>query len=175
MRTAAQLQRDAPDIHDAHDVAVLLGEKGHGARGDRVLIGHLPRLDGEVLPDVLVDLFFYMGERVIRDRAMMAEVEPQAVGRHDRAGLADVGAEHLAERRVHQMGRRMVALDVTASRLIDLGHRGRGLERFAESPDNGALAVHLLDIFDGQLPAVTFDHAGIADLTTGLGVERILL
>jgi hypothetical protein len=47
------------------------------------------------------------------------EVEAQPVGRDQRALLRDVGAEHLAQRLVQQMGGRVVGADRRAARVID--------------------------------------------------------
>ena len=53
------------------------------------------------------------------DRLRVAEVEAQAVGRDERALLGDVIAEHLAQRLVQEMRRRMVGADGRAARVID--------------------------------------------------------
>src|SRR6266540_831126 len=77
VRAAAQLERYARHVHHANHVAVLLGEKGHRARRDRILVLHLSRGDEEVLPDVLVDFLLDPPEDVAGDRPVMAEVETQ--------------------------------------------------------------------------------------------------
>ena len=63
-----------------------------------------------------------------------------------------------------EVRRRMIALDIAAPRLVDLGERRRRLEGLAECADDGVPAVHLLDTFDRQLPAVALHDAGVADL-----------
>ena len=55
-----------------------------------------------------------------RDRLRMREVEAQPLRRHQRAALRDVIAEHLAQRLVQQMRRRMVGADRRTARVIDL-------------------------------------------------------
>ena len=50
----------------------------------------------------------------------MREVEAQAVGRDQRAALGDVIAEHLAQRFVQQMRRRVIGADRAAPPVIDL-------------------------------------------------------
>ena len=50
----------------------------------------------------------------------MHEVEAQPVGRDQRAALGDVIAEHLAQRLVQQMRRRVMGADRRAPRMIDL-------------------------------------------------------
>ena len=58
----------------------------------------------------------------------------------------------------------MIAFDIAAPRLVDLGERRRRLERLAERADDSVPAVHLLDALDRQLPPVTLHDAGVADL-----------
>ena len=55
----------------------------------------------------------------IVDRLWMAEIEAQAVGRDERALLGHVIAEHLAQRLVQEMGRRMVGAHGGAALVID--------------------------------------------------------
>ena len=45
----------------------------------------------------------------------MGEIEPQMVGIHQRPHLPHMGAEHLSERRVQQMGGRVIAADALAT------------------------------------------------------------
>ena len=105
----------------------------------------------------------------------MREVEAQPVGCHHRPHLAHMGAEDLAQRRVHEVRGGVVALDVAASRFVHDGLCGRRLEAVPEAPHHGAAPVHLLHVLDGDLPAVALHHAGVAHLAARLGVERILL
>src|SRR5258706_2506641 len=76
---------------------------------------------------------------------------------------------------MHEMRRGVVPLDIAAPCFIDLGHRSRRLKRLTKCPDDRALAVHLLDTFDRQLPPVALHDAGVTDLATRLSVERVLL
>ena len=59
-------------------------------------------------------------ELLVADRLGVREIEAQPVGRDQRALLRDMIAEHLAQRLVQQMRRRMVAADVGAARVIDI-------------------------------------------------------
>ena len=54
------------------------------------------------------------------DRLGMGEVEAQPIGRDERALLRDVIAEHLAQRLVQQMGRRVIGADRGARGVVDL-------------------------------------------------------
>ena len=58
------------------------------------------------------------------DRRVVAEVEPQPVGRHQRAGLLDVVAQHLPQGPVEQVGAGVVAADGLPPVGVD---RGGGL------------------------------------------------
>jgi hypothetical protein len=74
----------------------------------RLLEAHQPRHDRLVLQNDAIGDVLDLGEFAIADRLGMREIEPQPVGRHHRALLRDVVAEHLAQRLVQQMRRRMV-------------------------------------------------------------------
>ena len=121
-----------------------------------------------------IDLGFDGGELLALDGTVVAEVEPQTLGRHDRSRLAHMRTQDSPERRMDEMRGGVIALDIAAPRFVDLGEGGRRLERLAKRADHRVPAVHLLDAFDRQLPPVTLDHTGVADLAAGLRVERIL-
>ena len=108
----------------------------------------------------------------------MGEVEPQPVGRHQRALLRHVVAEHLAQRLVQQMRRRVVLADARAPRVVDLERQGgTGLEdALLDSPDVGEHVAGLLQGVGNAKPdAVRAQHPGIADLAAGFAVERRLV
>ena len=121
VRAAAQLHAEARDRHDADAVAVLLAEQRHRAGGDRVLRVLHVGLHRRVPQDLLVDDALDFERLFARDGAQVNEVEAQAIGRHERARLLDVTAEHLPERRVQQMSGRVVA----AGRVAKAGDRRR--------------------------------------------------
>ncbi len=63
------------------------------------------------------------------ERLTVGEVEAQLVGTHRRAGLAHVGAEPLAQRRVQQVRGGVVAHRRVAGLAVDLGDdRGAGVD-----------------------------------------------
>src|SRR5688572_8461606 len=51
----------------------------------------------------------------------MHEVETQAIGRHERAGLLDMRAKHLAQRRMDEVRRSVIAACCIAQRAINFG------------------------------------------------------
>ena len=171
---AAELDRVA-HLHHAHHVAVLVGEERHGPQRERVGIGHLSRAHGVIGPDRLVDVALDQLEGRRLDRAVVREVEAKPLVVHQRALLADVGAQMPPQRRVHQVRGAVIPLDVVAALAFDLGHQGRRLEaRPVVSADHHAALV-LAHRVDPERPALTGQRAGVADLTAGFGVERILV
>ena len=102
----------APLAHrdDAHLVAVFLAEQRAGARGARVVDAPSAAWStGEFCSTIVVGDVLDLLELLGGHRLGMREVEAQPVGRDQRALLRDVVAEHLAQRLVQQMRRRMVA------------------------------------------------------------------
>ena len=105
----------------------------------------------------------------------MREVEAQVVRRDDRAGLLDVRAEHFAQRRVQKVRRRVVAPRRVA--LLDVHYRAHGVEHAQVSAVNfHAVNDEAADgrgrrVEDDGMRRARDEHAGVADLTAGLGVE----
>ena len=93
---AAQLDRVITGLDHTHDVAVLLAEKSHGARTFGFLAGRLVDSDGLVAQDLGVDEILRAPDLLLGHRPEVAEVEPQAVRRYERALLTNVVAEHLS-------------------------------------------------------------------------------
>ena len=108
-----------------------------------------------------------------RGRFGLGVVEAQVVGRDERAGLADVFAEHVAEGGVEQVGGGVVAGRVGASGAVDLG-----LDLVADGELSGGdfadVGDHVAEgagLGDFELRAVGGDGAGVADLAAAFGVE----
>ena len=109
----------------------------------------------------------------------MGEVEAQTVGGNQRAGLAHVCAQNIAQLGVQQMRRRVVAHDVPAPVGVHLGqgrssdaHRARG--NLADVYDH--TGDRTARIGDSHCPrglrGRVDNHASIADLAAALDVER---
>ena len=109
MGAAAELARDAVDLDHAHPLAVFLAEQRHRAELLGLGAVHLQPAHRPALLDPLVDAVLDRAQLLGAERLAVGEVEAQLVGAHRRARLADVGAEPLAQRRVQQVGRRVVA------------------------------------------------------------------
>ncbi len=115
---------------------------------------------------------------VRRDRLRMHEVEAQPIRRHQRAALRDVIAEHLPQRLVQQMRRRVIGADRCAPCVIDLERQRharlqRALLDRAEMHEE--IAGLLLRIGDAERDALAGHHAGVADLAAGLRIKRRLV
>ncbi len=124
VRAAAEFGREAVgELDHAHLVAILFAEERHGV----VLVhGHV---DGHVFEgfDACVGQHFAVDdgldlfELFVGDLREVREVEAQAVGSTERAGLLDVGAEDLAQRGVEQVRAGVVAADGVAAFAVDDG------------------------------------------------------
>ena len=102
----ALAHRDHADL-----VAVFLAEQRARAGFAGVIHRHQPRGDLVILQHHIVGDVLDAGEFFRRDRLRMHEVEAQPVRRDQRTALRDVIAEHLAQRLVQQMRRRVMGAD----------------------------------------------------------------
>ena len=80
---------------------------------------------GALALDPLVDAVLDVAQLLGAERLAVGEVEAKFVGTHRRARLADVGAEPLAQRRVQEVRRGVVAHRRVAGRAIDDAPRPR--------------------------------------------------
>ena len=103
MRPAAELDRVAGDLDDAHDVPVLLAEEHHRPEPAGFLDRRLEDVHRQTLEDLLVDATLDLVALVGAQRLSVREVEAELVRADGRAGLQHVLAEHVAQRLVEQM------------------------------------------------------------------------
>ena len=174
MRPSAQLRGEVADPHHAHAVAVLLAEEGHGAGGQRVLDGHLLVGHRDVGLDLLVHQVGDLLDLPRLDGLAVGEVEAQMIGRHQRAGLGDVGAEHPAKRGVEQVRPRVVLANPEPARRFDAHRHVLALAEAArdhlDAVDDqlGAAIVRVDDLPAALAPD---DGPRVADLAARLGVR----
>ena len=124
VRAAAELGREAVrELDHAHLVAVLFAEERHGVvLVDGHVDGHVfERFDFGVGEHFAVDDVLDLFEFFVGDLREVGEVEAQAVGIDQRAGLLDVRAQNLAQRGVEQVRAGVVAADGVAALAIDDG------------------------------------------------------
>jgi hypothetical protein len=126
VRAAAQLQAEAGHRHDADAIAVLLAEERHRPGGDRFL-GRRTSVCTGVLREICSLTIRSIVESPRADGREVREVEAQPIGRDQRAGLLDVRAEHLPQRRVQQVRRGVIAPGRIATVVLHL--RGDDLLR----------------------------------------------
>src|SRR3546814_11219830 len=74
-----------------------------------------------IAADLRVDQGFDLGQLLVADRLKMGKIKAQAIGRHQRTLLADMLAEHFAQRRMQQLGGGMVDHDRLPPIAIDVG------------------------------------------------------
>ena len=177
VRAAAKLARGA-DVEHAHLVAVLLAEEHHRAELLRVVDRHHARAGRRVVEDLGVDDRLDAADLLVGHRRVVREVEARLVRVDERALLLHVGAQHLAQRLVHEVRRRVVAHRARARVVIDLGGHGvadRELARLHLADVAEDIGLDLLRVLDGeerQAGAALGKLAAVADLAAGLGVER---
>ena len=165
------------DFDDADVGVVTLAEDRHRAGLERVLVGHFAGGDGDVVADAGLDEPLDLAELAGFGRVRLGVVEAEVIGRHERAGLADVVAEHLAQGRVEQVRRRVVARRVLPPRAVDLCFDlltdldiARGDATHMRNHVTKRLGVSHLHLRDGGAK-----KAHIADLAAPFGVERRLI
>ena len=172
---AAQLDRVRPRFQHPHHIAVLVAEEGNGA--DRLRVAHrrLVVTAAAVGDDLGIRDALNLAQLRGTHAFVVAEVESQPIGRHQRAGLLDVMAEHLAQRPVQDVRAGVIAADGAAPLVVDLGADQRaGLDDAAvDAPDVAVQIcqrVRAVEHVDDALGAC--DRADVADLPAALCVER---
>ena len=143
--------------------------------------GHIDNgLHGGVAEHLAVDDGLDLFELFVGDLREVREVEAQASGIVQRAGLLDVRAQDLAERGVQQMRAGVVALDGVAAHAVD-----DGVDVVAEGKillEDGFVRAHALhgqdaagDFGDGEVAVGRGEAAGVADLSAGVAIEAGLV
>src|SRR6476659_7342245 len=103
---------------------------------------------------------------VVAHRSVMREIKAQTIGSNERPSLMHVIAQHLSQRGVQQVRRRVIALGVES--LVARHNRMRSAEAdfsfcFA---DGGHASVDFSYFLNVNLPAIAFDYAGVGDLSS---------
>jgi len=119
MGAAAKLEAKVWNLDDANTVTVLLTKKGHGAACERVVERQGVGGNIQILLDLLVHPAFDLLQLSARQRRKMRKIEPQSIGRDERAGLLDVRAEGFSKRRVEHVGDGVVRCRAFARRGVD--------------------------------------------------------
>ena len=89
-------------------LAILLAEQRHRARAQGLLDVHHIGMNLDVGDDFLVHQALHLSEFSGVERGIMSEVEAQTIGVHHAAGLLNVRAQHVAQRRVKQVRRGVI-------------------------------------------------------------------
>jgi hypothetical protein len=104
----------------------------------------------------------------------MGKIESQSVWRHQRPGLLDVWAQHIAQRGVQQMGAGMVGFDSAAALVvystIDNVANTQHSAVYSDSVDVVA-RYGSIRVFNARQRSVALEPPGIADLAAGLRIE----
>ena len=103
MRPAAQLNREVAHPQHSHPFPVLFAKKREGPAFERFGQWHLLAGDLGVLTDVRIDQVLDALKRLVLHRAGVGEVKAQPVRGDQRACLAYMCAQDLAQGRVQDM------------------------------------------------------------------------
>ena len=176
MRAAAELAREALDLHDTDDVAVLLTKQHHGTELACLVLRGLEREDAMPLDDDAVDDVLDARQFLGRQRGLVREVEAQLVGAHGGALLAHVIAEHLLQRAVQHVRAGVVGLRRAAARRVDDRAHLLIVHQLAvlHDDDQRLILVEANHVDDRGTARVGLDMAGVGDLAATLGIERRL-
>ena len=175
VRATAQLLGALARRDDPHALAVALAEEGHGAERLRVGERHDVGRHGGVVEDLPHDEVLDALEVLGGQRGVVVEVKAQHVRRHERALLAQLRPERLAQRPLQQVRRGVAAAQRGAPPAVDREvHRVTGLERarrqlhrMHDEPGRRRLRVDDPPPCPGRR-----DLARVPHLAAGLGVER---
>ena len=110
MGPPAELPAESAHPDDADRLPVLLVEDRRRPRLHRLRKGQDIGLDGDVRPDHPVGLFLDPRQFLLLDLRKMGEVEAEALGVHQGAGLLDMLPEDLLQRGLEEMGAGVVGL-----------------------------------------------------------------
>ena len=135
-------------------------------------------MGGHVFTDTPIDAGFDIHQGFGIYLGKMRKVKAQSVRCHQRTGLLDMLAKHLAQHRMQNVGRRMIQSRRLAHRTINIK---RDLVSFFDLPGN---FIPLMDhqpggVFDGvhnfHFKIFVADFSGIPDLTAGSCIKRRFL
>src|SRR5262249_42238860 len=175
VRAAAKLGRKPRHAHHAHAVAVLLAEERHRAAGQGLVQRLLLFRDCRVLERLVVDEALDLRDLFLRQRREVREVEAQAVGRDQRAGLFDVRPQNLAQRRGQPGRRRVIGHGPRAFFGVYMSvDRVAGLQGalFDRNAVNGHARGRRIGVGHQRTRVFVFEHANVADLSARFGVKR---
>ena len=171
---AAQLDRVGPGPDHPDPLAVLVAEEGQGAHGLGLGLGGLLHDDRRVGQHVGVGQAVTAAQLLGGDGAVVAEVEAQPVGGHQRALLADLVAEHGPQGGVEQVGAGVVAAQGVTPGPVDGGQGVLAGEDLAgdRGPVGGQAGQGRHGVVDEGGARLGDDGADVAHLAAALGVER---
>src|SRR5690606_3887069 len=173
--TTAQLNGEVVHTHGeyAHFIVVFFTKQCHGAGFTGVVDVHQTGGHFGVGTDLSVDNGFDLRDFFRFYAFQMREVKTQFVIRHQRAFLAHMLAQHFAQRRMQQVGRRVVNSCRLTFFSIHAG--GQLIANFHTAFHQHAFVQMVFTFFAGVLHlehhAIGFQETAVAGLTTAFGVE----
>ncbi|WP_244287981.1 hypothetical protein [Labrenzia sp. 011] len=159
-------------------VTVFLAEKRHGPGLDGIVHRHQAGFHRRVLQDDLVGDGLDPGQFLVAHRLGMGEIEAQPLRRNQGAFLRHMGAKHLAQGLMHQVGGGMVGAHGAAPGVIHLQLQCKAGNQFTLFHGN---AMHeqavglLLGVGDADRHAGAQHLPGVAHLTAAFAIKGCLV
>ena len=178
MGSAAELYGEIAHLHHADFLAVLLAEQCHGPGLPCILYPHHFRHYGKIRGNLLVNPLLHPFQLFFCHGRKMAEVKAQTLAVHIGACLFHMGAKHLPERLVEQMGSTVVFTGITPLHLVH--SKGGNISHLEHPPGNGTDMPHLAAeklycILHREAAVRRRDYTRVRILSTHGGVEGRLL
>ncbi|GBE30213.1 hypothetical protein BMS3Bbin04_01244 [bacterium BMS3Bbin04] len=155
-------------------VTVFLAKQRHRALGLRVIKAHAGCAHRQILTDHPVDNSFRFSDLFVGQFLKVGEVKRHFVRPDSRTSLGNMVAKYLLQRRLEQMGRRVMREDPSTTLHIQFGddlHR-IGVWYISHSPGivNTSVAF-IAHIVYPEFPAITNNCAVVTNLTTGFCIK----
>src|SRR6202171_1108338 len=157
-------------------LGIFVAEKSEGAGSQGVFQGSDVGFDGGVEANFFVYLLLDIAQFLRVNRREMSEIKTQALWRIEGAGLLDVRAESIAQRRVDEMRSAVVAHDVRAALRVGnhcdaVAHVKRFLGGNAMSDQAGHGIKGAAYVCETLRAGVVVEAADVRHLAAGFGVD----
>ena len=164
---------------DADLLAIFLAEQRQRPLRDRLVGRHEMGLDRRVLQDLGVDQVLHRADLVMGHGLLVREIESEPPGLDQRALLRHMSSQHLAQRLMQEVGRRMMGAGRQAARVVHFEqHFVADLQcalfhHAVMKEESMELLLRVADLEAGTFGAG--QRAAVADLAAGFGIERGLV
>ena len=174
MCTAAEFDREiVRRAHDADNVAVFFSEERHSAQLLGFFDGHLHIDDFHSAEYFCIDDRFHLYKLLRCQRREVCEVESHSVAVDKLTCLLDMGSKHLAQSRLKQVRRRVIAACrhsgfIVVSNLNGIADAELSFFHLAGVQEHAGIVLG--SIFNNHINPFAGNGSDIADLTAAFGI-----